>query len=65
MADSKIFAHTAVYNADVAPFYTKWMRDVREAQSASGGFLKSRHDLLIAPMVKISSKSRLYLEKKS
>jgi alpha-L-rhamnosidase len=38
MGDAQIFAHTAVYNADVAPFYTKWMRDVREAQSTSGGF---------------------------
>ncbi len=38
MGDAEIFTHTATYNADVAPFYTKWMRDVREAQSASGGF---------------------------
>jgi alpha-L-rhamnosidase len=38
MGDAEIFAHSALYNADVAPFYTKWMRDVREAQSASGGF---------------------------
>jgi alpha-L-rhamnosidase len=38
MGDAEIFAHTAVYNADVAPFYIKWMRDVREAQSTSGGF---------------------------
>jgi alpha-L-rhamnosidase len=38
MGDAGIFAHTAVYNADVAAFYTKWMRDVREAQSTSGGF---------------------------
>jgi alpha-L-rhamnosidase len=38
MGDAEIFAHTAVYNADVAAFYTKWMRDVREAQSTSGGF---------------------------
>jgi len=38
MGDAEIFAHTATYNADVAPFYTKWMRDVREAQSSTGGF---------------------------
>jgi alpha-L-rhamnosidase len=38
MGDAEVFAHTAIYNADVAPFYTKWMRDVREAQSAQGGF---------------------------
>ncbi len=38
MGDAQVFAHTAVYNADVAPFYTKWMRDVRESQSPLGGF---------------------------
>jgi alpha-L-rhamnosidase len=38
MGDAGFFAHTSVYNADVAAFYTKWMRDVREAQSTSGGF---------------------------
>jgi alpha-L-rhamnosidase len=38
MADAAIFVDTATYNADVAAFFTKWMRDVREAQSASGGF---------------------------
>jgi alpha-L-rhamnosidase len=36
--DAGIFAHTAVYYADVAAFYSKWVRDEREAQSTSGGF---------------------------
>ena len=36
--DAQTFAPTAVYNADLAAFYTKWMRDMREAQSNTGGF---------------------------
>ena len=38
MGDGQVFAPTATYNADVAAFYTKWMRDVREAQAGTGGF---------------------------
>jgi alpha-L-rhamnosidase len=38
MGDAEIFAHTAVYNADVAAFYTNWMRSVRDEQSVSGAF---------------------------
>lgn len=38
MADAQIFAPTAIYNGDVAGFYTKWMRDVREAQSFDGAY---------------------------
>lgn len=38
MADAQLFAPAAMYNGDVAAFYTKWMRDVREAQTVEGGF---------------------------
>jgi alpha-L-rhamnosidase len=38
MGDAEIFAHTAIYNADVAAFYTNWMRTVRDEQSVSGAF---------------------------
>ena len=36
--DGEVFAPTATYNADVAAFYTKWTRDLREGQSKDGGF---------------------------
>lgn len=38
MADTQVFAMTAIYNADVAGFYTKWLKDVKLSQSTSGGF---------------------------
>ena len=38
MGDAQIFVHTASYNMDVAAFFTKWMHDVVDAQSAEGGF---------------------------
>lgn len=38
MADAQIFAATALYNGDLAGFYTKWLRDVREAQSKDGAY---------------------------
>jgi alpha-L-rhamnosidase len=34
--DAQIFARTAAYNMDVASFFTKWMRDVGDAQRESG-----------------------------
>ncbi|MCA9312326.1 MAG: family 43 glycosylhydrolase, partial [Phycisphaerales bacterium] len=36
MADTQVFVPTAAYNADIAPFMTKWMRDVRDAQREDG-----------------------------
>ena len=36
--DAETFAPTAVYNADLAAFYTKWMRDMRDSQGNNGGF---------------------------
>lgn len=38
MADAQLFAPTAMYNGDMLAFYTKWLRDVREAQTSEGGY---------------------------
>jgi alpha-L-rhamnosidase len=45
MGDALIFARTATFNTDVASFYTKWLRDVDEAQSSAGVFAN------VSPMV--------------
>ena len=34
--DAQVFARTAAFNADVAAFYTKWLKDVAADQKASG-----------------------------
>ena len=36
MGDAQVFARTACFNADVAAFYTKWLRDVAADQQPSG-----------------------------
>jgi alpha-L-rhamnosidase len=36
MGDAQVFSPTAARNADVAGFFTKWMRDVDDAQRADG-----------------------------
>lgn len=36
--DAQIYVRTATYNADVAAFYTKWMRELMESQQPSGTF---------------------------
>ena len=38
MGDAQIFARTAARNRDVAAFFTKWLTDVRDAQSPQGAF---------------------------
>jgi alpha-L-rhamnosidase len=38
MGDAQIFVRTASWNADVLPFFTKWLADVQDAQSADGAF---------------------------
>ncbi len=38
MGDAEIFSRTACFNMDMDAFYSKWMRDVVDAQSAAGGF---------------------------
>jgi alpha-L-rhamnosidase len=36
--DAQIYVRTATYNADVAAFYTKWIRELMESQRPSGAF---------------------------
>jgi alpha-L-rhamnosidase len=38
MGDAEVFIRTATYNADVAAFFTKWLVDVDDGQSAEGAF---------------------------
>jgi alpha-L-rhamnosidase len=38
MGDAQVFIGTAVYNADVASFFTKWLVDVDDAQTSDGQF---------------------------
>jgi len=38
MGDAQVFLRTASYNQDVAAFFTKWMVDVEDAQTAEGIF---------------------------
>lgn len=38
LGDAQIYARTATYNADVAAFFTKWLREVAEAQLPAGPF---------------------------
>jgi alpha-L-rhamnosidase len=38
MGDAQIFVRTGSYNLDTAAFFTKWMRDVTDAQSKEGAF---------------------------
>ena len=36
--DAQIYVGTATYNADVAAFFTKWLRELMESQRSSGTF---------------------------
>ena len=36
--DAQIYIRTATYNADVAAFYTKWLRDLMDSQLPNGTF---------------------------
>lgn len=38
LGDAQIFAPTACYNMDTAAFFSKWLNDVVDAQSAQGAF---------------------------
>ena len=38
MGDAQIFAATATLNMDVAAFFTKWLKDVRDAQLENGAY---------------------------
>ncbi|MDR3245296.1 MAG: family 78 glycoside hydrolase catalytic domain, partial [Prevotellaceae bacterium] len=38
MADAQVFSQTAAFNLDMAGFYTKWARDIRDSQLDDGRF---------------------------
>ncbi|MDR2026169.1 MAG: family 78 glycoside hydrolase catalytic domain [Prevotellaceae bacterium] len=38
LADAQIFSQTAIYNLDMAGFYTKWVRDISDSQLEDGRF---------------------------
>ncbi|MCZ7637887.1 MAG: glycoside hydrolase family 78 protein [Verrucomicrobia bacterium] len=38
MGDAQIYARTATYNANVAAFFSKWLREVEEAQLPGGAY---------------------------
>jgi alpha-L-rhamnosidase len=38
MADAQVFLPTAAYTSDVSAHFTRWLRDVRSAQTADGSF---------------------------
>ncbi len=38
LGDAQVFARTAAYGMDVAPFFTKWLLDVVDAQAENGAF---------------------------
>lgn len=38
MGDAQVFVHAATYNMEIGAFFTKWMRDVVDAQHQSGAF---------------------------
>jgi len=38
MADTQVFAETGTFFANTAAFFHKWTRDIRDCQSAAGGF---------------------------
>jgi alpha-L-rhamnosidase len=48
MGDAQVFSQTAIFNLDMAAFFTKWMRDVRDVQLKNGCFPD------VAPQVKNS-----------
>jgi len=37
--DGQVDAESAMFNFDMAPFYTKWVRDMRDAQNSQTGFV--------------------------
>jgi alpha-L-rhamnosidase len=36
--DAQVFSQTAIFNMDMAAFYTKWIRDLRDSQTDDGRF---------------------------
>jgi|694.fasta_scaffold37831_5 alpha-L-rhamnosidase len=38
MGDAQVFCQNSMFNMDMAAFYSKWIKDIRDAQSARGTF---------------------------
>ena len=38
MGDAQVFGQSAIFNTDMAAFFTKWMQDIRDAQAKDGSF---------------------------
>ncbi len=38
MGDAEVFCQNSMFNMDMAAFYTKWVKDIRDAQSQRGTF---------------------------
>lgn len=38
MGDAQVFCQNSMFNMDMAAFYTKWVKDIRDAQSLRGTF---------------------------
>lgn len=38
MGDAQVFCQNSMFNMDMAAFYTKWVKDIRDAQSSRGAF---------------------------
>jgi alpha-L-rhamnosidase len=38
MGDAQVFSQTSMFNLDMAAFYTKWIRDIRDAQAKDGRY---------------------------
>jgi alpha-L-rhamnosidase len=38
MGDAQVFCQTSIFNLDMAAFYTKWIRDIRDAQARNGRY---------------------------
>lgn len=38
MGDAQVFGQSAIFNTDMAAFFTKWMQDIRDAQATDGSF---------------------------
>lgn len=38
MGDALVFCQTSIFNMDMAAFYTKWVRDIRDAQFPNGSY---------------------------
>lgn len=38
MGDAQVFSQTSIFNLEMAPFYTKWIRDIRDAQASDGKY---------------------------